>query len=236
MEGFIYFIIINTLASMLKDLHLYLEVTCLMIALLFHKDLRRNTIMIYFIPFLVVTVLVELSAKWLWLERSQKFVLFNLFTAAEFVFYSLVFRYHLTNKLLRKIIVLLIPIYLLLFFLNVTMLQQLNSTFHSYTFLLGSFFMVVYSCFFLYESILPESISIKLSQQPFFWVCIGLLIFYLGSVIINALVEYLTNSDFKEQGIIIYQNITNSLNVILYGSFSTAFFLCRNNRKTSSSQ
>jgi hypothetical protein len=219
---------------MLKDLHLYLEITCLVIALLLYKDLKRNTIMVYFIPFLLMTALVEISAK-IWDQRHQKFIIFNIFTAAEFVFYSLIFRFHLTNKLLRYIIILLIPTYLLLFILNVSFVQGISSSFHSYTFLLGSFFMVVYSCFFLYESILPESINVKLSRQPFFWISIGLLIFYLGSVIINALVEYLTKSDFREQGIIIYTNITNSLNIILYGSFSIAFILCRNNRKTSSS-
>lgn len=219
---------------MLKDLHLYLEITCLVIALLLYKDLKRNTIIVYFIPFLLVTTLVEISAK-IWDQRHQKFIIFNTFTAAEFIFYSLIFRFHLTNKLLRYIIILLIPTYLLLFILNVSFVQGISSSFHSYTFLLGSFFMVVYSCFFLYESILPESINVKLSRQPFFWISIGLLIFYLGSVIINALVEYLTKSDFREQGIIIYTNITNSLNVILYGSFSIAFILCRNNRKTSSS-
>lgn len=221
---------------MLKDLHLYLEVTCLLISLFLYKDLKRNTIIVYFIPFLIVTVLVELSARWIWKERPQKFVIFNFFTASEFIFYSWVFYYHLTNKTLRKIIILFIPIYLLLFILNVSFLQLLSTSFHSYTFLLGSFFVVVYSCFFLYESILPEFINVKLSRQPFFWICIGLLIFYLGSVIINALVEYLTKSDFQKQGTIIYTNITNSLNVILYGSFSIAFILCRNNRKISLSQ
>lgn len=220
---------------MLKDLHLYLEISCLLIALLFYKDLKRNNIIVYFIPFLIATALVEMAARWVWKERNEKFILFNIFTAAEFVFYSIIFRYHLSNKLLRSIIIILIPIYLLLFVLNVTFLQELTKSFHSYTFLLGSFFMVVYSCFFLYESILPESINIKLSRQPFFWIAIGLLIFYLGSVIINALVEYLTKSDFQKQGVQIYTTITNSLNVILYGSFSTAFILCRNNRKTSSS-
>lgn len=220
---------------MLKDLHLYLEITCLFIASLLYKDLKRNTIMVYFIPFLLITTLVEVSAKWIWSDRTEKFIIFNIFTAAEFVFYSLIFRFHLTNKLLRQIIIILIPIYLLLFILNVLLIQGISTSFHSYTFLLGSFFMVVYSCFFLYESILPESINVRLSRQPFFWISIGLLIFYLGSVIINALVEYLTKSDFREQGIIIYTNITNSLNIILYGSFSIAFILCRNNRKTFSS-
>ena len=94
------------------------------------------------------------------------------------MFYSILFRIHLNNKVLRYIIILLIPFYLILFILNVIFIQGLTTSFHSYTFLLGSFFMVVYSCFFLYESILPESINVRLSRQPFFWITIGLLIFY----------------------------------------------------------
>lgn len=218
--------------------HLYLEIGCLLFALLFIKDLKRQKGFIYFVPFLLITVTIELIAKLAMTDnpdlRPARFMLFNIFTASEFVFYSAIFLLHLNNATLKKIIRILIPVYLLLVAINIAFIQGVNS-FHTYTFLLGSFFMVVYSCFFLYESILPESLNTKLSKQPFFWVCIGLLIFYLGSVIINALFEYLTSASLKAQGTQIYTTITNSLNVILYGSFSIAFILCRNNRKTSSS-
>lgn len=222
----------------MKFFHLYLEIGCLLFALLFFKDLKRQKGFIYFIPFLLVTVTIELIAKFVMGEhpssRPVRFMMFNIFTASEFVFYSAIFLLHLNNVTLKKIIRLLIPTYLVLVIINILFIQGVNS-FHTYTFLLGSFFMVVYSCFFLYESILPESLNTNLSKQPFFWVCIGLLIFYLGSVIINALFEYLTSASLKAQGTEIYTTITNSLNVILYGSFSIAFILCRNNRKTSSS-
>jgi hypothetical protein len=98
---------------------------------------------------------------------------------------------------------------------------------------LGSFFIVVFCLFYFYESILPDQINSKLSMQPFFWICIGLLLFYLGSVIINALFEYLRSNDLYKEGVRIYAIINQSLNVILYCSFSISFFLCRNNRKTS---
>lgn len=222
----------------MKFFHLYLEIGCLFFALLFLKDLKKHRGFIYFFPFLLVTVTVELVAKFVMGEntnsRPARFLMFNIFTTAEFVFYSAIFLLHLNNTTLKKIIRILIPVYLVLVTVNIIFIQGPNS-FHTYTFLLGSFFMVVYSCFYLYESILPESLNSNLSKQPFFWVCIGLLIFYLGSVIINALFEYLTSASLMAQGTVIYTTITNSLNVILYGSFSIAFILCRNNRKTSSS-
>jgi hypothetical protein len=83
---------------------------------------------------------------------------------------------------------------------------------------------------------LLDKIDQQLSKQAFFWICSGLLIYYLGSVIINALFEYLRNNDLGEEGKKIYGTINHTLNVILYSSFCIAFFLCPNNKKTSSSQ
>ncbi len=220
------------------NLHLFLEVACLFTGLLFLRYLKNNKGFIYFIPFLLVTVAVECIAKYLLTSpntgRSARYMLFNIFTTSEFVFYSAIFLIYLNNRTLRRIITILIPIYIVLVILNIALIQG-TQKFHSYTFLLGSFLMVVYSCFFLYESILPDSINIKLTQHPFFWVTIGLLIFYLGSVIINALFEYLTSAALGKQGTQIYGYINNSLNIVLYGSFIIAFILCRKNKKISSS-
>lgn len=222
-----------------EHLHLYLEITCLLTALYVYNDLKRNKGFIYFLPFILITVAVELVAKFgltnTNIDKSVRYMLFNVFTTCEFIFYSWIFIIHLNNKTLKRIITLLIPLYVVLVALNIAFVQGIYK-FHTYTFLLGSFLMVVYSCFFLYESILPDSINIKLSKQPFFWVSIGLLIFYLGSVIINALFEYLTSAALGKQGTEIYSLINNSLNVVLYGSFSIAFILCRKNRKISLSQ
>jgi hypothetical protein len=219
-------------------LHLFLEIASLLTGLICLKYLKNHKGFIYFIPFLLTTVVVECIAKYLLtspnIDRSVRYMLFNIFTTCEFVFYSLIFLIYLKNKTLRRIITMVIPIYITLVILNISFIQG-TQKFHSYTFLLGSFFMVVYSCFFLYESILPDSINIKLSQHPFFWVTIGLLIFYLGSVIINALFEYLTSAALGKQGTAIYSFINNSLNVVLYGSFIIAFILCRKNKKISSS-
>lgn len=221
--------------------HLYLEILCLLTALFNFRHLKRNKGFIYFIPFLIITVLVELTAKFLLtaenetiasIDRSVRYMMFNVFTTGEFVFYYWIFLFYISSKALRKTIIFLIPVYILLVILNIAFIQGIYK-FHTYTFLVGAFLMVVYSCFFLYESILPDSLDTKLSLHPFFWVCIGLLIFYLGSVIINALFEYLTSTALKKQGTVIYSFINNSLNVVLYGSFSIAFILCRKNRKTS---
>lgn len=195
---------------------------------------KRNKLLLYFIPFLFLTIAVECTGAWFVSKSIRNYWIYNVFTTIEFVFYSYLFYLHLKKTVFKKIVVWFIPVFVLLVILNILFKQGFNKTFNTYTFLLGSFFIVIFCCCYFYESVLPENIDQQLSKQPFFWISSGLLIFYLGSVIINALFEYLRSNDLQAQGVKIYGIINHSLNVILYGSFCIAFFLCRNNKKISS--
>lgn len=195
---------------------------------------KRNKLLLYFIPFLFLTIAVECTGAWFVSRSIRNYWIYNVFTTIEFVFYSYLFYLHLKKPVFKKIVVWFIPVFVLLVILNILFKQGFNKTFNTYTFLLGSFFIVIFCCCYFYESVLPENIDQQLSKQPFFWISSGLLIFYLGSVIINALFEYLRSNDLQAQGVKIYGIINHSLNVILYGSFCIAFFLCRNNKKISS--
>ncbi len=190
----------------------------------------------YFIPFLFVTVVVEFLGWW-WTYHFDvgKHGMYNLFTTVEFIFYTFLFYTHFTRRIFKTLSLIFIPVFILLSLLNILFMQGLNTTFNTYTFLVGSFFIVVFCCCFFYESVQPEKIDDQLSKQPLFWIASGLLIYYLGSVIINALFEYLRSNDLRDQGMRIYGIINKSLNVILYSSFCIAFYLCPNNRKTYSS-
>ncbi len=212
---------------------LFFEILSLLASVFFYMQ-KRDKIPMYFIPFLLLTVSIEFVGRWGELSNALKFSMYNIFTAVEFLFYAFLFYIHFESKIIKKLALFFIPSYILSVSLNFIFIQGINKTFHSYTFLLGSFFVVVFCCCFFYESVLPDKIDVQLSKQPFFWICSGLLIFYLGSVIINALFEYLRNNDLREEAKKIYGTINQTLNVILYSSFCIAFFLCRDNRKISS--
>lgn len=216
--------------------YLYFEILSFLISTaLYYK--KRNNLLLYFIPFLFLTVVIEvIGSGWIltnWFS-SYRYAIYNIFTTIEFIFYSSVFYSQFRKEYFKKIVIVFIPVFTFLVIINLAFLQGLNKTFHTYTFLLGSFFVVVFCCCFFYESVLPERIDEQLSKQPFFWISSGLLIYYLGSVIINALFDYLTTNDMKIEGMRIYGIINNSLNVILYTSFIISFFLCPDNKKTSS--
>jgi len=193
--------------------------------------------MVYFIPFLLLTVIVEfigyLSGDFA--AKNQNYWLYNIFTAIEFIFYTFLFAENFKLPILKKAAYLFMPLLVCFSIINSRFLQGPDH-FHTYTLLFGSFFMVFFCCCYFYEWVLPEQITLNLVKQPFFWICVGLLLFYLGSVIINALYEYLRSSDMDKEGRRIYGLINRSLNVILYSSFIISFRICRNNRKESLSQ
>lgn len=221
---------------MLFSIDFYFQISSLIFSIYSYQQ-KRDKILLYFVPFLLITVIVEFIGWW-WYEHYGigNYILYNIFTTLEFIFYTSLFHLHFKKRIFRQLVLWFIPGFLLAVILNMLFVQGLTRTFNTYTFLLGSFFVVIFCCCYFYESVLPDNIDKQLSKQPFFWICSGLLIFYLGSVIINALFEYLRSNDLREEGKRIYGIINHSLNVILYSSFCIAFYLCRNHKKISSSQ
>ena len=219
---------------MLTNVYLLVQASSFLVCLYLFRYLKNSELK-YFLPFLFITMLVEVVGYWQSSNGIKNYLMYNIFTTVEFVFYTFLFYRHLRKKIFKQFALAFIPFYLLAVAYNLAFVQGMNY-FHTYTFLLGSFFIVVFCCLFFYESVLPEHLNTKLTMQPFFWVCTGLLLFYLGSVIINALFEYLRSFDMQQEGIRIYGIINQSLNVILYSSFIFAFILCRNNNKTYSLQ
>jgi hypothetical protein len=210
------------------------ELLTLFTAIFCYKDLKA-TKMVLFIPFLLLTVFVEFIGylSVIYAVQDKNYWIYNIFTTVEFIFYAYLFEQYFKLPFLKKVAKYFIPLIIVFSIVNFIFIQG-TEHFHTYTLLFGSFFLVLFCCCYFYEWVLPEQINQNLLKQPFFWVCVGLLLFYLGSVIINALYEYLRSSDMVEEGKHIYGLINRSLIVVLYSSFSISFILCRNNRKNSS--
>jgi hypothetical protein len=211
-------------------IYLLVITSSMLVCLILYKSVKKTALK-YFLPFLVLTIIVELSGLWMNQHGIKNYLLFNVFTTVEFVFYSFLFFKHYRKNKNKLLSLLFMPLYTLAVIINLIYFQGIDR-FHTYTFLLGSFFIVVFCCLFLYESVLPEYIESTLTKEPFFWVCTGLLLFYLGSVIINALFEYLRTFDMQIEGKKIYSTINQILNILLYTAFLISFIVCRNNNKT----
>lgn len=217
---------------MVLNLNNYVELIALLIALIFYKDLARHNFFIYFIPFLAVTSIIEIYA--IGKERPFKNVMYNYFQLFQYIFYTALFYKNLHFPKSKKIVLYSFPLFLIFFLTNIFFVYG-PYEYNNYTSILGSFFIVIFICMHFYEAIIPQTSQVKLFASPFFWVAVGLLFFKLGSVIMFAMFKFLSSIDLQNKGVVIFQTIIKSLNVILYGSLSVAFILCRNNKKTSSS-
>ncbi len=158
------------------DIYFYFQVLSFFTAILLYRK-KRNKLVLYFIPFLFLTITVEGLGAWYISKSIRNYWIYNVFTTIEFVFYSALFYLHLKKSVFKKLVIWFVPVFILLVILNILFKQGFNKTFNTYTFLLGSFFIVIFSCCYFYESVLPENIDQQLSKQAFFWISSGLLIF-----------------------------------------------------------
>ncbi|TAG13944.1 MAG: hypothetical protein EAZ41_01690, partial [Sphingobacteriia bacterium] len=193
---------------MLFIIYLLVQASSFFVCLGCYNSVKKTQLK-YFLPFLFITGIVEATAYWIPLKGISKFNIFNTFTTFEFVFYFFIFSKHLKLPYYRYPVIAMIFIYPITVYLNLKYIQGFH-TFHSYTFLLGSFFMVLFSCLFFFESVRLENLHKMLPDQPFFWVCTAFIMFYLGSVVINSLFQYLMSFDMQSQGKRIYSIINQS--------------------------
>ncbi len=218
---------------MLVYVYLLVQASSFFVCLYYYASLKKTDLK-YFLPFLFLTTIVEWSGYFFLINDVRKFMIYNSFTTFEFVFYFFIFSKHLRVPYFRYPVIAMIFVYPFLVYYNLKYIQGFQ-TFHSYTFLLGSFFMVLFSILFFFESVRTENLEKLLPDQPFFWVCTAYIMFYLGSVVINSLFQYLMSFDMHSQGKRIYSTINQSLNLLLYSGFIYAFILCHQKKKKSTS-
>ncbi len=216
---------------MLVYLYLLVQASSFFVCLYCYKSLKKTNLRL-FLPFLFLTMVIEGIGYVINVDDSRKYPLFNTFTTFEFVFYFLIFSKHLKMPYYRYPVIAMIFIYPFLVYYNLKYIQGFN-TFHSYTFLLGSFFMLLFCCFYFFESMREENLDELLPEHPFFWICTAYIMFYLGSVVINSLFQYLMSFDMESQGKRIYSTINQSLNLLLYSGYIYAFLLCHRKKKKS---
>ncbi|HYE56691.1 MAG TPA: hypothetical protein VD996_17705 [Chitinophagaceae bacterium] len=176
----------------------------------------------FFPHFLLVALIIEITAWRLWTEGLQNAALYNFFSTVAFGFYLDLIRQVVFSKKAKKVIKWVMYIYLASALINILFIQKIN-TFHTFTYSLGCFLIVVISMYYFYQLFqLPHSIN--LAREPAFWIVSGLLFYYLCTLPLLGALNYLyTLPGVSPRSL---EQITMILNVLLYSLF-TISFLCR---------
>lgn len=175
-----------------------------------------------FPPFLLATIIVESFGNYLGSIEKSNTDIYNFFTVFEFCFYLWVISLITSNKQVKKIARLTVIFYVLVAVVNIIFIQKMKA-FHTVTYAFGCLLIVTFSIYYFFELFkLPK--SVKLKNNPAFWICSGLLFFYCCGFPLFGLANFL--SGISPLIIKNFHSIIIILNIFLYSLFTIAF-LCR---------
>jgi hypothetical protein len=172
------------------------------------KAIRR------FVPFLAYTFVVELLAHLQLVSiNGRNHWWYNIFTVTEFLFIGFIFYHELNSKHLKSAIKVGLCLFLFISIFNIAFIQGWNE-FHTITYRCGSL-LVILLCFFYFRQLLQSENKHHPFLIPMFWICTGLLFFYIGFFFYINIFDFIAYSKLKEYGAL-FRFISNFLNILLY--------------------
>jgi hypothetical protein len=172
--------------------------------------------------FLMFTLVVEILGWRLSEIPKNNADLYNFFSVSAFTYYMYLLMEVVYSRKAKKIILYIMSIFAVIALSNILFIQKINS-FHTMTYSIGCLLIVVISMYYFYEMLqVPRFIDLK--KEPAFWIAAGLLFFYICTLPVLGVLNYL----FSIPGVIArsLEQIISILNVLLYSLF-TIGFLCR---------
>lgn len=183
-----------------------------------------------------MTVTAELIGKYFAIHKRyiENVNLFNVTTVIEFVIFYYLFYQSITSTRLKKIIIYTIPLYVVMAAINQLFIQGFNS-FHTYTMLIGTIFLIVFVFFYFYEAFSNKE-PLSLPQEPMFWISTGVFLFYLGDFTYNLMQPYFIKNHMQKESFHLFHVINNNLIIFEYICISIAIIVCSKNRLASKLQ
>jgi hypothetical protein len=183
-----------------------------------------------FIPFLFITVFADIAGSYLhFVSQSTAFTF--IYNALLIISISYLLWFYSLSEPLEK---LKFHLNYLIIFFNVFAISNLFFlqgfwSYNDFTEVLGDIMIVIVSSIFYYK-LLVEEMPRKLFRYSYFWLSAGLLLFYLGSIILY-LFHPVIKEYYQETCINIGGTINDILNLLLFASFIISF-VCQRNIKS----
>lgn len=227
---FYFYLILDRLMAFLP-IYVYFITVCFLCSLVFYFASKGNPIYLKLFPFfLLSTMIAEYYGSYLSSINKSNIYLYNFFSIYEFCFYLLVLYFIIINKIVKRIILSLIVLYPVVAALNIFYFQGPKS-FHTITYAIGCLTIVVFCVYYFFELFrLPK--SVKLTRNPAFWICSGLLFFYCCGFPLYAFVNFWSKLKWVIKS---FDSIVTILNIFLYSLFTIAFLCSRTRKYTLSS-
>lgn len=121
--------------------------------------------------------------------------LFHLSTPLEYIILALLYRHAITNRPMRKMISVSIPIFVLLSVLFGVFVQPLRYN-NSYIVIIESVLLVFLSLYFLREVLVLQPVLV-LNRFPLFWISVAILFYFTGNLVIEGMLNYMIRQSME---------------------------------------
>jgi hypothetical protein len=186
---------------------------------------KRATIWQLFIPFLFITICAETTGwfiAFILKKRGNSWV-FNINLLISVCFSLWMLSNAAPLQKIKNNLYAAIVIFIAFAIVNWIFFQGLF-IYDTITEVVGDIIFIITSCYFFY-AVLNEETYRNLFRYEYFWFANGLLFYALGGVVLFLFFWYIKTFGRLSQ-FFVYGYINDALNVLLYGSFITAF-ICR---------
>ncbi|MCF6213326.1 MAG: hypothetical protein L3J45_04795 [Flavobacteriaceae bacterium] len=179
----------------------------------FNKSLR------FFLYFLIYTFISEIIGaylgKVLFVENN---IVYNTWGIVNFLFFSSFFLSRITHKAKRKIIYILIIIFIVATFINILFIGHYIDEYLINNAILSKI-LVVFTVIIYFTELLESDVVLNINKVLFYWIALGVLLYNLVFIPAFALFKYTSVYG-------VFQYITFGLNIIMHSCFIIGFIVC----------
>ncbi len=190
----------------------------LFISFLFSIGIAKHAKDLRLFPFLLLAALMtELTAYLIyyttWL-KPYRFTIYHFYIPIEYAILSYYFAEQRIPSRIKRLILTSIPVFVIISLVHTFYGDNLIK-FPGINLNLSGFLIMLWSVIVLFR--VEPSLAISLYKLPLFWISVGVLIYYAGGFLFNALYSYLLSNRYE---------LSNSLNGLINKGLNYVLYLC----------
>ena len=180
------------------------------------------------LPFFLFFVFTgEISGIFIAKVFHNNIIFYNVFTTIQVVYYLFLVQSNIQSRSAKRGIVYTVVLFLLVALVNYFFIQDVYTELASFTFTMGCLAITIWVAYFFYELLQSDEIENYLNY-PFFWIALGLFIFYVCNIQYMSVYNYLAVNYKKIFSA--YFKIIELLDYMMY-SFFIIGMLCVSRKK-----
>ncbi len=185
-----------------------------------------------FVPFLWLTLCVEITGKLTSSIIEVKYPMYNIFILVEFLFYIYYLSGISPNIKIQKTFRWVVTCFILLFLYNFLLLQG-TIVYNTYTSSISALMLVIACLIILWNISFNQNSNIQFYSSALFFVG-SILVYNAGNLVPDSFFNYLGTKN-PTAFVRLYLLINYNLNVLLYGCFTVGFLVELHSRNANKS-